>query len=204
MNNKGLTLVEVIAVLVILSIIALIVTPNITGNIKDYKERTLESQLSSVKGALKNWTADNINKVTCSEDSVEALFVPITVLQDDAYLDEKISNPYGGYLDDTDTFGLVSCKTIVDDTGKMATNYKYTYGAYLDDNDYIKKMAIEYVKDHTNTTSYVTVETLKSENYIYNTIKKINDLTVNIPSKRVHVTVEKIEDGKYKYKASFD
>ena len=204
MNNKGLTLVEVIAVLVILSIIALIVTPNITGNIKDYKERTLESQLSSVKGALKNWTADNINKVTCSEDSVEALFVPITVLQDDAYLDEKISNPYGGYLDDTDTFGLVSCKTIVDETGKMATNYKYTYGAYLDDNDYIKKMAIEYVKDHTNTTSYVTVDTLKSENYIYNTIKKINDLTVNIPSKRVHVTVEKIEEVKYKYKASFD
>ena len=45
---------------------------------------------------------------------------------------------------------------------------------FLDDNDYIKKMAIEYVKDHTNTTSYVTVETLKSENYIYNTIKKIN------------------------------
>ena len=69
MNNKGLTLVEVIAVLVVLSIIAVIVTPNIAISIKDYKERTLETQLSSVKGALKNWTADNIDKVSCSESN---------------------------------------------------------------------------------------------------------------------------------------
>ena len=39
MNNKGLTLVEVIAVLVILSIVAVIITPNVSQNLVDYKNK---------------------------------------------------------------------------------------------------------------------------------------------------------------------
>lgn len=204
MNNKGLTLVEVIAVLVILSIIAVIVTPNIAVSIKDYKERALESQLSSIKGALKNWTADNISKVTCSEEGNTALYIPIKTLQDDAYLDDKIANPNGGYMDDTDSFGLVSCKSIIDETNKYEPNYKYSYGAYLDISDYIKKMAIEYVKDNSNQTANVTVTTLKNNGYIYNSIVKTNGDSVTVPSKSVHVQVDTVENNKNKYEATFN
>ena len=203
MNNKGLTLIEVIAVLVVLSIIALIVTPNIADSIKEYKERTLETQLSNIEGALKNWTADNVDKVTCYE-SDEALYISISELQDGAYLDQNITNPYGGYLDDTDTFGLVSCKTISDDTNNISSNYKYSYSAYLDIDDYIKKMAIEYVKDNNNTSLDVTTDTLKSSGYIYTLIKKINKDNISIPSKTISVLVETIEEGKFKYKATIN
>lgn len=203
MNNKGLTLVEVIAVLVILSIIALIVTPNVTNSVADYKERTLETQLSSVKGALKNWTADNINKVTCGDGNT-ALYVTLKKLQDDAYLDYEIKNPYGGYLDDSDAFGLVSCKVVEDETKKVETNYMYNYGSFLDIEDYVKKMAIEYVKNNSNSTSNVTVATLKNNGYIYTTITKLDGSVLTIPSQTVHVKVEAIEEGKFKYTATFN
>ena len=113
-NSKGLTLVEVIASLVVLSIIGAIVVPVLSVSIRDYRERTLLSQLNTVEGALRSWTTDNINKVSC--DGMYALKVPIKVLQDDAYLDYKLKNPKGGFLDDTDTFGLVYCSTIEDET----------------------------------------------------------------------------------------
>lgn len=202
MNNKGLTLVEVIATLVVLSIIAIIITPNIAESINDYKERTLESQLGAVKGATKNWVADNVDKVSCSTDNDSALMVSITRLQSDAYLDDNISNPFGGYLDDTDTFGLVSCKTIEDETNKYASNYKYTYGAYLDMDDYLKKMAIEYVKENSNSNIEVTTETLQSEHFIYDSIYKMDGSSISIPSKTISVKVTTSSEGNLKYEAT--
>lgn len=199
MNNKGLTLIEVIATLVVLSIIAVIVTPNIAVSIKDYKKRTLESQLSSVKGATKNWVADNIEKVACSSDDDAALMIDIGKLQEDAYLDENMKNPEGGFLDDTDTFGLVSCKIIEDETNNLASNYKYTYGAYLSVNDYLEKMAIEYVKDKTNTDTDVSTATLQNSGYVYNSIKKLDGTSVTIPNVTISVKVVELSDGKYNY-----
>ncbi|MBP3765669.1 MAG: prepilin-type N-terminal cleavage/methylation domain-containing protein [Bacilli bacterium] len=204
MNNKGLTLVEVIATLVVLSIVALIVTPNIAVSIKDYKKRTLESQLSAVEGATKNWVADNIDKVNCTDDDSSALMVDINKLQTDAYLDEKLKNPNGGYLDSTDTFGLVSCKTVVDETNNLETNYKYTYGAFLSINDYLEHMAIEYVKDNNNIDATVTTSTLQNEKYVYRTIKNLDGISVSIPSKTISVKVTTTNDGKYNYETKMN
>lgn len=203
-NNKGLTLVEVIAVLVVLSIIAVIVTPNLAVSIKDYKQRVMTTQLSSITGATKNWVADNIDKVTCTTDNTSALAISISELQTGAYLDEKIKNPYGGYMDDTDAFGLVSCKEIVDETGKLQTNYDYTYGAYLDISDYQKKRAIEYIKDTTKQSGQVTTSTLQSNGYMYTSIKDASNKVVSIPSKTINVTVTEDDDGTLKYEASIN
>lgn len=199
MNNKGLTLIEVIATLVVLSIIAVIVTPNIAVSIKDYKKRTLESQLTAVKGATKNWVADNIDKVACSTNNESALMISIGNLQNDAYLDEKIKNPEGGYLDDTDTFGLVSCRVIEDETNNLESNYKYTYGAYLSINDYLEKMAIEYVKDKTNTDTNVSTTTLQNNGYVYNSIKSLDNTSITIPNVTISVKVTNVSDNKFNY-----
>lgn len=202
MNNKGLTLIEVIAVLVVLSIIALIVTPNIAVSINDYKERILESQLSSVKGATKNWVADNIEKVTCASDDLSALMVDLNTLYTGAYIDDKLLNSNGGHLDADKTFGLVACKVIEDETNNYATNYKYEYGAYLDVDDYLKKMAIEYVKDHTKYNADVSTDDLKGDGYIYQSIVKTNGSSVTIPEKTIAVTVDNSSDGSTTYSAT--
>ena len=199
-NSKGLTLVEVIASLVVLSIIGAIVVPVLSVSIRDYRERTLLSQLNTVEGALRSWTTDNINKVSC--DGMYALQVPIKVLQDDAYLDYKLKNPKGGFLDDTDTFGLVYCSTIEDETKNYGTNYKYEYGAYLSIVDYEEKMAIKYAKDHNNEDTTVSTNTLKNEGYLYNNIKDLDGKNIEIPTNTLTVKVKEISDDEYKYEVS--
>ena len=203
MNNKGLTLVEVLAVLVILSIVAVVVTPNIAQNLVDYKDRLTETQLSSIKGATKNWVADNVDKVTCTENNTSALSVSVKELQDGAYLDENMKNPQGGKFDDSDAFGLVSCEEVKDETANLDSNYKYTYGAYLDINDYVKKMAIEYIKDNfSQIDNPVTVSTLQSNGYVYQSIRNTSSNVVSIPNSTIKVTAEDTATGEYEYSAT--
>ena len=200
MNNKGLTLVELIAVLVILSVMALIVTPNIYGSIKNYKEQLYETQIDNIKEAGKNWATDNITMLP--EDDTYALSVDIKTLQDGGYLKDKLDNPKGGYFDDTNTFVLIECQKIEDETNNLATNYKYKYGAYYDINEYIIKMAIKYAKSQkiSSNTSY-TVTDLQNNGYIVNNIKDTNGNNISIPSKEVVVEVNE-ESNEVKYEAS--
>ena len=60
-NNKGLTLVELLGVLVVLSLIIMIVTPVVTKNLKASQVEICEHQLNSLVAASKNWFTDQIN-----------------------------------------------------------------------------------------------------------------------------------------------
>lgn len=60
-NNKGLTLVELLAVLVVLGIIVGIVTQNITKNLKASQVELCYHQIDSLKAAAANWLTDQIN-----------------------------------------------------------------------------------------------------------------------------------------------
>lgn len=60
-NNRGLTLVELLAVLVILSFLVMIVVPSVTKNLKSSNVQLCEHQLESLVSASKNWLTDQIN-----------------------------------------------------------------------------------------------------------------------------------------------
>lgn len=60
-NNRGLTLIELLAVLVILGIIVVIVVPSVTRNLKSSRVQLCERQLESLVSASKNWLTDQIN-----------------------------------------------------------------------------------------------------------------------------------------------
>lgn len=198
MNEKGLTLVEVIAVLIVLSIVATIVTPNIAVEIRDYKNRILETQINTIKEATKNWVADNVDKVSCNGNS--ALLVSIQELKQGAYLEDELKHPNKSNFDNA--FGLIYCKEIIDETGNVDNNYKYEYGAYEDVDDYIKKMAVKYAKDKGSITDVtVTTNQLKTEGYIYNSIQKNAGGTLTIPSKTISVKVSDDADD-YVYEAT--
>lgn len=65
MNKKGLTLVELMAVIVVLAMVALIVTPNILSSVAKSHDRMYDTQLDNIKSAAKNWAADIISKRHC-------------------------------------------------------------------------------------------------------------------------------------------
>lgn len=204
MNKNGLTLVEMIAVLVVLSIVATVVTPNIAREIKDYRARTLNAQLSTIEGATKNWVADNVSAVDCTNDDRVGLKISISTLKSGAYIDEDIKNTKGGNLDNA--FGLVYCTTVKDETENLATNYKYEYGAYEDINDYYKKMAIKYVKDNGNGSGIVKVTTnmLINNKYLYTSVKDyMTNAVTSTPSLTIDVEVtEGINE--YNYEATIE
>jgi prepilin-type N-terminal cleavage/methylation domain-containing protein len=65
LNEKGLTLVELMAVISILAVLAVIITPNIVGSIKKARSGTCSVQEDTIISAAKNWAADEINTKHC-------------------------------------------------------------------------------------------------------------------------------------------
>jgi len=171
MKNKGFTLVELIATLIILSIVALIVTPNILVSISDYKKQVYDNNIESIKGAAISWAADNVTYEYFPSDETISLLVPISELIEDGHLDENVRDVInGGYFDDEDheTYAIINCKNIIVDD--EVVNRKYTYDVYISDNDLVEKAAINYAKDNNiKSTTTINVSELTGS-YIKNTV----------------------------------
>ena len=66
MNEKGFTLVELLAVIVILALLALLTSTAVTKLVKDAKNDLSETQIQLIKSAADTWIADNINNLPSS------------------------------------------------------------------------------------------------------------------------------------------
>lgn len=200
--KKGFTLIELVTTLVILSIIALIVTPNILVSIKDYKKQVYDTNLGSIKSAAISWAADNVNDTHFPNNENDSLLVTIDELIDDSYLDEKVTDPInGGTFDDEDhnTFVIIDCINIVDEITGEVKNSKYSYNVYISTDDFIEQAAIRYAEDNElQDNSSVDVETLVNQKYIklsiYNTEYK-ESTEINIPNKTIKIN---LKDKEYK------
>ena len=165
--KKGFTLMELIATLIILSIIGLIVTPNILVSIRDYKEQVYENNINAIENAAKSWVADHVNDTHFPTDESFSLLVTIDELINDNYLDEKVSDLInGGHFDDEDheTYVIINCINIVDKITGEVKNSKYTYDAYISDDNFIQEATIKYAKaNNINSNTSITVSDLKEE-----------------------------------------
>ena len=85
MNNKGLTLIELLATLLVLAIVATIVSTNVTGIIKEKREKTNEYQENIIKEATESYVADSIN----DGNDVCGTSISISNLIQDGYLDDE-------------------------------------------------------------------------------------------------------------------
>lgn len=89
LNKKGFTLVELLAVIVILSIIALIAYPIIGNTINNSRDKLQKEQYNRVKNAAKNWATKNAGE--------EASCVSIADLKSGGYLEDvRIEDPADG------------------------------------------------------------------------------------------------------------
>ncbi len=88
LNNKGFTLVEVLAVIVILSILMAIMVPSVSNILKKNRENNYKDLKSSIVSAAKVYLSDNRYEVTIS--SCINNKANITSINDIALIDSKL------------------------------------------------------------------------------------------------------------------
>ncbi len=91
MKNKGFTLVELVAVVAILGLIALVVYPAVGSVIRNAREETYKDQVDVVITAAKEWSVDNATKLS-DDGSVYSL--PVSQLIDEGYItNDEVKDP---------------------------------------------------------------------------------------------------------------
>lgn len=100
MKNKGFTLVELLAVVTLLGIIALIAIPVVTNAMSKQKEKLYYDQLNQLIKAAQNWGTDNVDALrelpaNCGEsfNSDITLKTLIDGNEDVSYLNKDFINP---------------------------------------------------------------------------------------------------------------
>lgn len=63
MNNKGFTMIELLAVLAIMALLAIVVVPNINEMRQTTLKQTYDSKVKQVNVAAKEWAGDNLISV---------------------------------------------------------------------------------------------------------------------------------------------
>ena len=96
MNKKGFTLVELLAAITILALLALITVPAVTKPIKESKEDLYNSQLRAFKDSAKSWGADNMFSEL--PDKGECMLLPLQVLIDDGFVEPDVKNSLDGSI----------------------------------------------------------------------------------------------------------
>lgn len=198
MKNRGLTLIELISTLVILSVIATIVFPNIYEALRDYKKGLYDIQIQSIIGATKDWAANNYDKLS-SENGGETYVYLKRDLQDGAYIDEPLKNNKDGKEFNGNTFVVVTCVAVEGDLNNEG-NFNYEYEVYDTNEEHLTLLAQKYI--HANNPESNVTLTL-SQLLIYaqdklkvgNSLKNIeNGTLINSAS-----VIVKYADGNYTY-----
>lgn len=96
MNKKGLTLIELIAVMVVLGLLALLIVPNVNKLIKDSKNDAKRVNEDNIKQAASMYLADNIGG-TISFVENDSYDVTLNQLVDGGYLSSEVMDTYNLY-----------------------------------------------------------------------------------------------------------
>lgn len=123
--KRGFTLAELLGVIVILGVIAIIVTPIVTGTLNESKEKAYNKQISIVENAAKKWGTENIDLLP-DMDSEESQIISLDTLINSGQLqDASIKNPKTGEE-------LEGCIVISYNSEYNQYEYKYSTGTACD------------------------------------------------------------------------
>lgn len=92
-NNKAFTLVELLAVVAILTILSLVITPIVDKNIKKSKEKAYLTQIENIRMAGMAYYSDNILLKPIENTSTT---ITLQQLINEGYISNKIKNPKTG------------------------------------------------------------------------------------------------------------
>ena len=176
-NNRGFTLLELIATLIVLSIVALIAIPNIKENLNEAKQGIKNTQLESIVNSAKSWAADNINNLPTKNN--EAVYVFLKDLQSGGYIDNELYENTDGDKYNDNIFVLIKCE-VIEANEWNNENYKYTYTLYDTNSKHLEYLASLYaVESNITSTTNVTLSELlpyaNSNLVVSNKLKNIED-----------------------------
>lgn len=140
--KKGFTLVELLAVLVIVGIVAGITTPVVSKMIKSSKQKAYDNQISFIERKAMEWSVSN-------SESLDLFYVTIEELANTGYIDEEhLTDPRNGKR-------LTGCVKISKDP--TFDQYVYSYGNYCD-----KHYSIDLYGDEAgiNITKSITTDSV--------------------------------------------
>ena len=89
METKGFTLVELLAVIIILSLLTLIASTAITKTVKDAKGDLTNVQINLIESAAKTWGAENLNELP---DSDECIYLTLGDLKKYGLLESNVQD----------------------------------------------------------------------------------------------------------------
>lgn len=90
MNKKGFTLVELLAVIIILSLLTVIVSTSVTKIVKNSKDELSSAQIKLIEDASKSFMADNLSKLP---ESDECIYFTLDYLSQKGFIDSNIIDP---------------------------------------------------------------------------------------------------------------
>lgn len=92
MKNKGFTLVELLAIITILSLIAVLITPFVNNFIKNSEDKSYNVQIKTIKEAATNFSLEYGNFLS-SVNNLSSFTIDLKLLKDLAFIDFDIRNP---------------------------------------------------------------------------------------------------------------
>ena len=133
MNKKGFTLVELLATIVLLTLITLLASFTINKITNDQKVNGHKAQVNSILGAAITYVNDTDS---IKESNLNGLKIYLSTLANGGYIDTEIKDPLNGeYLNINSSYVTVTKKTTV--TEEANDDYKYS-------GNYIYKLVIVY------------------------------------------------------------
>lgn len=91
MNKKGFTLVELMAVIIILGVVLLLVLPAVDKTIKNSKQTAYKAQLDRIKKASSDWAISNAKYLPNEEG--DSIVIYLGELKTSGLIDVNIKNP---------------------------------------------------------------------------------------------------------------
>lgn len=91
MERNAFTLIELLAVLVILGLLSAVVVPTITDSLNNSKTTSYEAQIKQIKKGAKEWSADHARELP--EEENNAITVTLGGLIQEGYLEDNVKNP---------------------------------------------------------------------------------------------------------------
>ena len=90
MNKKAFTLVELMAVIIILGVLALIAIPAVDKKIKEARNDLTNTQISNLKKAAKMWASENPYSIP---NNGETCYLKYTYLVNEGFLESDMKDP---------------------------------------------------------------------------------------------------------------